>query len=292
MATSDTDKPGYLRGLLQWLRQVAADSSLPPMAVRLAVILTEFINTKIFINTGVLKGWPAVQTLADKLGGKATARGVQTAVAALVARGHLEVQVGGGRAKSNQYFLLLKTPNASSGFETEKPRTAEQETPNSSDKKPRRDVHPTLIEDSVEDFVEAVPPPSAGGTAERESGARARRCAAVAAPPDAALAWAEFWPLWNRGHADDPRKIKKAFLRAVARHGIEPVMASARTWAASRESRFLPEPVRWLAGGWRKEPAAKASSVRSARASRHRKPSHAEIEEKIVSEYREQEERK
>jgi Helix-turn-helix domain len=89
-------------------------------------------------------------------------------------------------------------------------------------------------------------------------GENSRRRAPDSAPPEEED-FGEFWQLWQRGHGDDGEKVRKAFARAVAEHGADHVLASARRWAAAREPQYLPEPVKWLAGGWQSEPSPKRS---------------------------------
>jgi hypothetical protein len=87
---------------------------------------------------------------------------------------------------------------------------------------------------------------------------RERRRAPDGAPPEEEEeGFARFWHIWQRGHADDREGVRKAFAAAVAEHGADGILASAERWAAAREPRFLPEPVKWLAGGWQSEPAPK-----------------------------------
>jgi hypothetical protein len=70
--------------------------------------------------------------------------------------------------------------------------------------------------------------------------------------------WDEFRALWQRGHlSDNPDEVRTAFEQAVATHGAEPIMASARQWAAATsEKRYLPNPIKFLAGGWQAAPPA------------------------------------
>jgi hypothetical protein len=49
-------------------------------------------------------------------------------------------------------------------------------------------------------------------------------------------------------------KARKTFDQAIGEHGVEPILASARRWAAAREPRFLPEPVKFLSGAWKANP--------------------------------------
>jgi hypothetical protein len=64
--------------------------------------------------------------------------------------------------------------------------------------------------------------------------------------------------------------VRKAFARAVYEHGADAILASARRWAAAREPQYLPEPVKWLAGGWQTNPLAKRASRNGSNQRRNR----------------------
>ncbi|MGY4254582.1 hypothetical protein ACVI1L_001650 [Bradyrhizobium sp. USDA 4516] len=117
MARAETDeignKAGYMRGLFLWLRQVAVDRSLPPLALNVAVILAQHVGQR----TG--DAWPRQETIANALG--ITDRTVRRNVTSLVARGHLDVVGSGGRAKPNSYRPILKNPTRASGNGAENP---------------------------------------------------------------------------------------------------------------------------------------------------------------------------
>ena len=57
-------------------------------------------------------------------------------------------------------------------------------------------------------------------------------------------------------------KVRRAFCAAVAEHGMETILTSARRWAEVREPQYLPEPVKWLAGGWRTDPPPERGGTR------------------------------
>ncbi|TAI65693.1 helix-turn-helix domain-containing protein [Bradyrhizobium sp. Leo170] len=108
--TAGADPRGYLRGLLLWLQQIAADRKLPPMALHVATILARHVNQ----TTG--DAWPSLKTIAKGLGIKHV-RSVIRNVNALAQHGHLEVATGGGRTHSNHYRPVLKTVTPASSFD-------------------------------------------------------------------------------------------------------------------------------------------------------------------------------
>jgi hypothetical protein len=87
-----------------WLRRVATDARLPRGTARLAIIFCDYFNRE------NRTAWPSIDLLARDL--SITGRAVQTTVAALVERGHLTVDTGGGRNKTNQYRPVIKILNA------------------------------------------------------------------------------------------------------------------------------------------------------------------------------------
>jgi hypothetical protein len=92
----------------------------------------------------------------------------------------------------------------------------------------------------------------------REEGERGAACRA---PIGAAVedAFQQFWHHWQRGHSDDETEVRYAFMEACAGDDVTAIMASAERWlkAKAGEPNFLPEPLKWLRGGWRKPPGNK-----------------------------------
>jgi hypothetical protein len=98
----------------EWLKQVAADASLPVSAYRVAV----FIALE-HLNWASRLAWPSYATLTQALGAKGDKTAV-SAVAALIESGHLVIAVPGqkGRGKSNHYAPVIKAgkPPLQGGF--------------------------------------------------------------------------------------------------------------------------------------------------------------------------------
>jgi DNA-binding FadR family transcriptional regulator len=83
----------FSRDIFVWLAQVARDNGLPAAAPRLAITLSNYINRA----TG--DAWPSVPRLAGDLG--VSENTVRSATKALVERGHLDMEAGGGRRATN-----------------------------------------------------------------------------------------------------------------------------------------------------------------------------------------------
>ncbi|MGA3064262.1 MAG: helix-turn-helix domain-containing protein [Methylocystis sp.] len=81
------------------LDQVRADPELTPLAFMLAYVIANLVNER----EGY--AWPSVARLAGEC--RATENGVKKIIRRLVERGHLSVELGIGRGKTNRYRWLL-----------------------------------------------------------------------------------------------------------------------------------------------------------------------------------------
>jgi len=81
------------------LDQVRADPELTPLAFMLAYVIANLVNER----EGY--AWPSVARLAAEC--RATENGVKKIIRRLVERGHLSVELGIGRGKTNRYRWLL-----------------------------------------------------------------------------------------------------------------------------------------------------------------------------------------
>lgn len=88
------------REVFVWLRQIARDADLSPLALRLAIEVSQHVDRK--------KGYahPSHATLAADLA--ASRRGVQNALSQLQDRGHLDVRVSRGAGQANRYRLRIR----------------------------------------------------------------------------------------------------------------------------------------------------------------------------------------
>jgi len=95
-------KPGFVQFKFAWLDQIASDADLPLGASRVAVILCHR-----YVNNENGAAWPSMARIAADL--NLAERSAQRMFAELVKRGHLEIEPGGGRKKTNKYYPILKT---------------------------------------------------------------------------------------------------------------------------------------------------------------------------------------
>jgi hypothetical protein len=243
---------------LKWLQALAADAALTPLALRLACVLTEYFNS--------LSGdaWPSIETLASELG--ASERGIQKAVAVLVARGHLRVTVGGGRKLSNHYRPILKTPNAGSWFRDQNPERQRQKTPNGRSPEPFKEHTERVSNETLSVGVREIDP---------LGGARLEAAPPelFPSPPINEKEFLEFWRQFPKHTGIDG--ARRAFAEAVA-GGADPkaIIAVAMRFAAERTGqpeRFTPSAANWLRDGRWKDPPAQINGADPGRPRRNRK---------------------
>ena len=87
-----------------WLNQVRADPELTPLAFMLAYVLADLVNER----EGY--AWPGIAHLAAEC--HVTEKGVKKVIRSLVERGHLSVEVGVGRGRTNRYRWIIKLEDA------------------------------------------------------------------------------------------------------------------------------------------------------------------------------------
>jgi Helix-turn-helix domain len=264
----------FTRDKFAWLDQVLADDNLPATAFKLAYAIGQHINRQ----SG--RAWPSQKRLGEATG--LTVRTVRSLTEQLQKAGHLEVELHRGRNQTNVY-RLPKNRKPASGLHDDGGAGDAAGSSNMADDKE---------EGSFPNPDEEKRKPASGACDEKEENQREKRGnsahekrkpasdkpsenqaaasaaawereeqASTRAPSARALeeGFKEFWQLWQRGHHDDRQKVCKVFIDAASKHDMADVLASARRWAAAREPRYLPEPVKWLEGGWQSEPPPKRS---------------------------------
>lgn len=248
-----------------FIHRLNGDKAISFAAKVVAVeLLTRFRNNK----TGLCN--PGFASVAESAG--CSQRTAFSAVSELKNAGWIAVESthGGSSKCTNRYSFDFKRVKSAS------PLTDANSSPlTDAESAPVQDLSEQLQTSANEPLKNHSP---LQGEGERDS---ALRRAAVAAPQEEETSvqictevddgWPEFEQLWQRGHADDPAKVHKAYCTAITEHGAAAILASARRWAGAREPRYLPEPVQWLAGGWQKPPARRNNS------SNNRKRSAAEV---------------
>ena len=94
----------FAREKFLWLNQVRRDPELTPLAFMLAYVLADLVNER----EGY--AWPGIAHLAAEC--HVTEKGVKKVIRSLVERGHLSVEVGVGRGRTNRYRWIVKPEEA------------------------------------------------------------------------------------------------------------------------------------------------------------------------------------
>jgi hypothetical protein len=242
-ANTKAEQKAKTKAKLDFIQRVLADAALSSTAKCVLVgLLLKFHNSR----TGQCN--PSPGTIAAAIG--LSRRAVITAVAELKQSGWVDVTStrGGSQRNTNRWhFDVSRTVPVSAAA----PQTSEEDCTGAENftggvKQTSEGVKNTAHEPLKN------PSPLRG---EGEGDAALRRAPDGAPQEGSEEAWAEFWQLWQRGHGDNRERVRKAFAVAVAEHGEDAILASARRWASEKEPRYLPEPVKWLAGVWQSEPA-------------------------------------
>jgi hypothetical protein len=228
----------------KFMQRLLTDPALSPSAKCVAVgLLVIWRNSK----TGQCN--PSLGTIAKTIG--LARRTVIDAIAELKRSGWVEVDSTGGGSWRNTNYYKFEFSSASSVSSNAPLVGAAKEAGAKSAPVQKMSVP---VQKTAHEPLKNPSPFQGEG-----EGEDSRRRAPDGAPPEKED-FGEFWQLWQRGHGDDGERVRKAFAHVVAEHGAEPVLASARRWAAAREPQYLPEPVKWLAGGWQTNPPAKRAS--------------------------------
>lgn len=129
------------RDQFQWLRQVAFDNDLPPVAACVAIALTKYFNRE---HGGW--AWMSQPTLAIDLG--VSVRTVGAALAALVDRGHL-ISKRRGAKETNLYHLAIKG--------SDRQETADHDQQDFSDHDLQEPAdHPPILQSDRQDSVKVI----------------------------------------------------------------------------------------------------------------------------------------
>ena len=126
--------------IFRWLAQVKADHRLVKSELKLGIQFSQWTNADEFARSGDLVTWQGVARQARET--RQNERTVQRATKRLLGFGHIKVDPGGGRHRSNRITLILKpvapfeakkTPAAVPPFSHRNPgsraRVSDRETP-------------------------------------------------------------------------------------------------------------------------------------------------------------------
>lgn len=160
------DSRDFMRDKLAWHGQVVRDPGLSALAVRVAGIILDDLNSA----TG--DAWRGQTGIASEL--SATTRGVQKALAALAAAGHIEITTAKGRGKTNRYRAVLKNTNARSSFQPENTNSRAEKPDENTNSRSEKHEHPFVqtLEESLNPPLspQTVGPPGKEGLGEGETG--------------------------------------------------------------------------------------------------------------------------
>ena len=254
---------------LDWLDQVARDDTLPPSALRVAVILMRHLNRK----SGL--AWPSQGRLAEALG--LTDRAVRKAIDALVKAGHLSVTAGRGRSKSSVYKPILhavaaandddENRNERSSFEDGKPEQpflfSDDENRNGSAVKAERQrtksgtgVPTNLLKNTPtysgrrEEHSPVADAPLASAP-KRHS--RRKQILRLADLPEPVREWTDaLFAAYPRRHGDNQKLPAAIIVQRLIDDGedmqaiVDAASAYAAAWHGRDDRRFIPKTRTWL----------------------------------------------
>ncbi len=237
-----------------WLDQVRADAELTPLAFMLAFVLANLVNEQ----EG--HAWPSVERLASEC--HVTENGVKKVIRRLVERGHLCVELGGGRGNTNRYRWIIKTGSAicveedGDGEERSRCDEIEQAVLPLSDQKGTTPVAPSEIEKGNCGFAKGQLALRKGATPvapifTKESNYDLNyRLSPGRAAQTAPQGFDDFWRLY-------PKKVARtdamqAFVRALKHATIDEILQGALRYATERreeDPRYTKHPATWLNKG-------------------------------------------
>jgi len=245
----------FVREKFLWLEQVRADPELTPLAFLLAYVLGDLVNDR----EGC--AWPSIARLAAEC--RATERGVQKVIRRLVERGHLVVETGNGRGKTNRYRWIVRSDcDARKGARRREDRQREpddandQSAPARSDRKGRTAVHPFEPERVNHGSGKGEQPFQKGRTAVHPTQSKESnydpfyRLSPERSAQSSLSAFDDFWRAYPKkvGCADAVRAFAAAVLKAPA----DEIIRGASRYAAERRSedqRYTKNPATWLNKG-------------------------------------------
>jgi hypothetical protein len=252
-----------------------------PMAL-VTLLVTAYVNTAEYLETGRLLAWPSVDKLAADL--RAGRASVQRSLGIACQRGYLRrVTPGGGAGNPALYELLwrekglARAAEKGRAHEAEKGLTGEAEKGLIQESKGPHRRGPTYFEDSggpkgppsegerkevsrplAFPTPDAVGPAGAGPAPEEDQDDSPR-----VSRKDG---FVELAAIYQRPWADDPREELRAWEAALAA-GADPgaIIAGAKAWVAAADApRFLLPLTKWLAAeSWMKPPPEKRAQRKS-----------------------------
>ena len=244
----------FAREKFLWLDQVRRDPELTPLAFMLAYVLADLVNER----EGC--AWPGITHLAAEC--RVTGKGVKKVIRSLVERGHLSVEVGVGRGRTNRYRWIIKLEDARCVGSASHARDDRGALPSS-----RRDAPQVPI--SGQKGATGVPPFDAEkGNCGSEKGELAFQKRGTPVPPTlfnesiydppeessarqqaqiSPIGFDEFWRIYPK--KVDRGEALRAFVKASENAPFEDIVRGAMRYATERtgqDPRFTKHPVTWL----------------------------------------------
>lgn len=217
-----------------WLEQCARDGKLKHSAVRVAVVLAHYLSRE----HGY--AWPRVALIGEK---SAMSRsGVHYAVNDLIARGHLDRQIGGGRKKTTRYWPRLTGQKQSTSVDSMNGKHSngldgfDAETVQKSRQKQSTSVDRNLLKESTEIKNLSLSPSNSEKPSQRKA-------------PKSDPSFNEFWQHYPKKASK--KAAAKAFTKAL-KEGASPqdiiAGATAGHEGNHRDNWFIVE--KFAAAGW------------------------------------------
>jgi hypothetical protein len=252
----------FAREKFLWLDQVRRDPELTPLAFMLAYVLADLVNER----EGC--AWPGITHLAAEC--HVTGKGVKKVIRSLVERGHLSVEAGVGRGRTNRYRWIIKPEAARYVGSASHARDDRGAPP------PSRRNAPQVPISRQKRVTEVSPFDAEKGNCGSEKGELAFQKRGTPVPPTlfnesiydpperssarqqaqiSPIGFDDFWRVY-------PRKVDRgeaiqAFSRAIKNAPFEDIILGAMRYATERagqDSRFTKHPVTWLSKACWTEP--------------------------------------
>ncbi len=244
----------FAREKFVWLDQVRSDPELTPLAFMLAYVLADLVNER----EGC--AWPGIVQLAAQC--HVTGKGAKKVIRSLVVRGHLCVEAGVGRGRTNRYRWIIKVEDGRRVGSASRARDDHNVFPSS------REVAPQ-VPISAQKRATGVPPFDAGkGNCGPEKGELVFQKRGTTVPPtlfnefiydpperSSARQHAQILPIgFNDFWRIYPKKVDRgealrAFAKASENAPFEDIVRGAMRYADERtgqDPRFTKHPATWL----------------------------------------------
>ena len=269
----------FAREKFVWLNQVRSDPELTPLAFMLAYVLADLVNER----EGC--AWPGIVHLAAQC--HVTGKGIKKVIRSLVVRGHLSVEAGVGRGRTNRYRWIIKLEDGRYVGSASRARDDHNVFPSSRENAPQVPI-------SGQKMATGVPPFDAEkGNCGSEKGELAFQKRGTPVPPTlfnesiydpperssprqqaqiSSIGFDDFWRIYPR--KVDRGEALQAFVKARENAPIEDIVRGVMRYAderTGRDPRFTKHPATWLTKAcWTDPTRAQRESLHEPRQTSHR----------------------